>query len=238
MQEWHQLRLLDPRLRGHDNETSRTHEGSEMPSDIDPNSGFRLPLPKREELDDAGKRAYDRANTPGKTIVGLRGPAGIHLYSSKTVEAHNTINHYLRFGAGFDPKVREVAILTVAREMDSRFEWAAHEPEALKVGVPAAVIEVIKHRKPTQPLGELDAAIVEFGRQVLRDHEVSSAAFARLKALFAPAQLVDLVLLMGNYAGTAILLAAFDMQVAEGRPILPVPDDGRQRTDDGGRKTE
>ena len=53
-------------------------------------------------------------------------------------------------------------------------------------------------------------------------HKVDAAAFARLKALFEPEQLVDLVLLMGNYAGTAILLAAFDMQVAEGRPLLPV----------------
>src|SRR5271170_5414253 len=169
-----------------------------MPSDIDPNSGFRLPLPKREDLDETGKRAYDRANTPGKTIVGLRGPAGIHLYSTKTVEAHNTINHYLRFDAGFDPKVREVAILTVAREMDSRFEWAAHEPEALKVGVPAAVIDIIKYRKSTDGLSEMDAAIIEFGRQVLHAHKVAPAAFARLKALFKPGQLVDLVLLMGN----------------------------------------
>ena len=50
----------------------------------------------------------------------------------------------------------------------------------------------------------------------------SSAAFARLKALFEPAQLVDLVMLMGNYAGTAILLAALDMQVPDGKPMLPV----------------
>jgi 4-carboxymuconolactone decarboxylase len=194
-----------------------------MPSDIDPQSGFRLPLPKREDLDDVGKLAYDRANTPGKTIVGLRGPAGIHLYSTKTVEAHNSINRYLRHEAGFDPKVREVAILTVAREMDSRFEWAAHEPEALSVGVTQEVIDVIKYRKSSDGLSELDAAIIEFGRQALRDHKISSAAFARLKALFEPRQLVDLVLLMGNYAGTAILLAAMDMQVAEGRPLLPVP---------------
>ncbi len=194
-----------------------------MPSDIDPNSGFRLPLLKREDLDDAGKRAYDRANTPGKTIVGLRGPAGIHLYSSRTADAHTTINGYLRHEAGFDPTVREVAILTVAREMDSQFEWAAHEPEALKVGVPPAVVDAIKHRKGTQGLSETDAAIIEFGRELFRSHKVTSAAFARLKALFAPEQLVDLVLLMGDYAGTAILLAAFDMQVAEGRPLLPVP---------------
>src|ERR1700688_5171273 len=75
------------------NQTSNT--GSTMPSDIDPNSGFRLPLPQREDLDDVGKRAYDRANTPGKTIVGLRGPAGIHLYSTKTVEPRNAVNQYL-----------------------------------------------------------------------------------------------------------------------------------------------
>ena len=182
-----------------------------------------MPLPRREDLDDAGKRAYDRANTPGKTIVGLRGPAGIHLYSTKTVEAHTTINQYLRFAAGLEPKLREVAILTVAREMDSRFEWAAHEPEALKVGVAPEIIDVIKRRKSTQGFDETDAAIIEFGRQIFRDHKVTSAAFARMRALFEPAKLVDLVLLMGNYAGTAALLAAFDMQVPDGKPVLPTP---------------
>ena len=197
---------------------------SEMPpSDIDPQSGFRLPLPKREDLDEVGKRAYDHANTPGKTIVGLRGPAGIHLYSTGTVEAHNTMNSYLRFQAGFDPKVREVAILAVAREMDSRFEWAAHEGEALRVGVPADVIDVIKRRLSTQGLDEIYAAIIELGRQVLGDHKVTSAAFARVKALFEPTKLVQLVMLMGTYASTAVLLAAFDMQVPDGKPMLPVP---------------
>jgi 4-carboxymuconolactone decarboxylase len=193
-----------------------------MPADIDPQSGFRLPLPKREDLDEAGKRAFDRASTPGKTIVGLRGPSGIHLYSPQTVDAHNVMNQYLRFQC-FDAKTREVAILTVAREMDSRFEWAAHEPEALKEGVPAQVIDAIKYRKSTQGLDEKDAAIIEFGRQILRDHKVTPEVFARVKALFAPNRLVELVLLMGNYASTATLLCAFDMQVPDGKPLLPVP---------------
>jgi 4-carboxymuconolactone decarboxylase len=192
-----------------------------MPSDIDPQSGFRLPLPKREDLDEAGKRAFDRASTPGKTIVGLRGPSGIHLYSPQTVDAHNVMNQYLRFQC-FDAKTREVAILTVAREMDSRFEWAAHEPQALKEGVAAQVIDAIKYRKSTQGLDEKDAAIIEFGRQILRNHKVTPEAFARVKALFAPNRLVELVLLMGNYASTATLLCAFDMQVPEGKPLLPV----------------
>jgi 4-carboxymuconolactone decarboxylase len=192
------------------------------PSDIDPQSGFRLPLLKRDDLDEAGKRAFDRAMTPGKTIVGLRGPAGIHLYSSGTVDAHNALNSYLRYQAGFDPKIREVAILSVAREMDSQFEWAAHEPEALQVGVPADVVEIIKHRKSTQGIDETYAAIIELGRQAVGKHKVTSDAFARVKALFEPTKLVQLVMLMGAYASTAVLLTTFDMQVPEGKPKLPV----------------
>jgi 4-carboxymuconolactone decarboxylase len=203
---------------------STSNTRSTMPSDIDPQSGFRLPLPKREDLDDAGKRGYDRANTPGKTIVGLRGPGGIGLYSTKTIEARNAVNRYLRYEAGFDPKVREISILTVAREMNSQFEWAAHEPEALKEGVSPQVIAVIKNRGSTEGLAETDAAIIEFGRQIFRDHKVSSAAYARMRALFEPTKLVELVLLMGTYSSTAVLLTAFDMQLPEGqKPLLPLP---------------
>ena len=144
-----------------------------MPSDIDPKSGFRLPLPKREDLDDVGKRAYDRAAAPGKSLVGLRGPGGITLYSTKTVEARAQFSNHLRFDV-FPANIREVAILAVAREMDSQFEWAAHEPEALKEGVPADVVDVIKHRKSTQGLDETYAAIIELGRQTFGDHKVTS----------------------------------------------------------------
>ena len=58
--------------------------GPIMPSDIDPRSGMRLPLPKREDLDEAGQKAYDRGNAPGGTIAGLQGPAGVQLFRPKT----------------------------------------------------------------------------------------------------------------------------------------------------------
>jgi 4-carboxymuconolactone decarboxylase len=195
-----------------------------MPSDIDPQSGFRLPLPKREDLDESGKKAYDRATAPGATIAGLQGPAGIQLFTPKIAAQMSAINKYLRYEAGLTPRVREIAILTTAREMDSQFEWVAHEPEALNEGVEPRVIDVIKHRKSTAGLDETDALIIELGRQLWRDHKVTSDTFARLKALFGPNKLVDLVLLMGNYAGTAALLTAVDMQLhADKKPLLPVP---------------
>jgi 4-carboxymuconolactone decarboxylase len=195
-----------------------------MPSDIDPKSGFRLPLPKLEDLDESGRKAYERATAPGATIAGLQGPAGVQLFSPKTAAHVAALNRYLRFEAGFTPHVREVAILTTAREMDSQFEWVAHEPEALKEGVPQSVIDVIKYRRSTDGLDETDALVIELGRQLWRDHKVKSETFAKLKDIFGPTKLIELVMLMGNYAGTAALLAAVDMQLHAGKkPLLPIP---------------
>jgi 4-carboxymuconolactone decarboxylase len=213
--------LAPPHAHAQTNQTITVE--NKMPSDIDPQSGFRLPLPKREDLDEVGQRAYDRAATPGKSLVGLRGPGGITLYSTKTVESRAQFGNYLRFDV-FPPNIREVAILAVAREMDSQFEWAAHEPEALKENVPTDVVDVIKHRKSTAGLDETYAAIIELGRQTFGDHKVTPECFARVKKLFPPQKLVELVMLMGNYAATAALLTAFDMQLPDGqKPLLPVP---------------
>jgi 4-carboxymuconolactone decarboxylase len=195
-----------------------------MPTDIDPQSGFRLPIPKREDLDEAGRKTYDRGTTPGATIAGLQGPAGIQLYTPKAAPHLTALNRYLRFEAGFTPHLREVAILATAREMDSQFEWVAHEPEALKEGVPQTVIDAIKFRRSTEGLDETDATVIELARQIWRDHKVTSELFAKAKGLFGPHKLMDLVLLMGNYAGTAALLATVDMQLHDGKkPLLPIP---------------
>jgi 4-carboxymuconolactone decarboxylase len=197
---------------------------TQMPSDIDPRSGFRLPLLKREDLDETARQTYDEAATPGTSLAGLHGPAGVQLYSPKTTRLLRALNRYLRFEAGFSPRIREIAILATAREMDSQFEWVAHEPEALKQGVPQAVIDVIKFRKDTAGLDETDAIVIELGRELWRDHKVTPGTFAKVKALFGPHKLVDLVLLMGNYAGTAAMLAAVDMQLPKGKqPLLPIP---------------
>jgi 4-carboxymuconolactone decarboxylase len=195
-----------------------------MPSDIDPESGCRLPLLKREDLDEAARKHYDLAVTPaGRSLVGLRGPAGLRLYSPKSLEHAQGLNRYLRFEAGFTPAVREVAILATAREMDSQFEWAAHEREALKEGVTPAVVDIIKHRKSTAGLSETEQVVIELGRQIFRDHKVTPDLYARAKAVFGEHTLVDLVLLMGTYSSTAALLCAFDMQLPPGQaPLLPV----------------
>jgi 4-carboxymuconolactone decarboxylase len=194
------------------------------PDDVDPDSGFRLPIPRRESLDEAAQRAYDRLVDPkGGTIKGLRGPGGIQLYSATVADLGHPLNQYLRFGSGLGGRVRELAILTTARECDSQFEWAAHESEALREGVSQQIIDLIKHRGSTAGLAEPDAIVIDLGRAAFGARKVDSATFARALKQFGAKGLVDLVALMGNYAATAALLTTFDMQLPPGQPpLLPI----------------
>jgi 4-carboxymuconolactone decarboxylase len=196
------------------------------PSDIHADSGNRLPLVKRDSLDPTGQKTYDQLNSPsGGSLAGLRGPGGIMLYSPKVSELNSALNRYLRSPeTGFDGHVRELAILVTAREFNSQFEWAAHESVALKEGVPPATVDVVKHRKSLRGVPEADAVVVQLGREIYRNKKVSAATYARAVKQFGPQRLINLVSLMGNYSGTAALLATFDMQLPPGqKPLLPMP---------------
>ena len=198
----------------------------EIPKDVDPNSGFRLPLPKRENMDEYGKKVMDKFVDPGaRLLAGLRGPSGIRLYSPKVADMEYEVSQYLRYQSGLSGAVRELAILTTAREMDSPFEWAAHEQQGLKEGLSPSVIDVVRYRKELEGLPETEAVVIQLGRQIFGKNKVDSETFAHALKIFGPKHMVDLVTLMGYYSSVAALLCAFDMQLDEQQRkyVLPIP---------------
>jgi 4-carboxymuconolactone decarboxylase len=195
------------------------------PPDIVPESGCRLPLPDRTALDHEGKAMYDRmANFENGAIMGLRGPSALTLHSPSVTKLSLPLNNYLRFETDFSGAVRELVILVAAREMDSRFEWAAHEPQAVKEGVAQRTIDAIKFRKSTKELPDEHALIIDYGRQVLQNHRVTPEIFFRLEAAYGSKGVVDLATLLGNYLTLAVLVVTVDAQVPpDDLEELPIP---------------
>lgn len=194
-----------------------------LPSDVHPESRNRLPLVRREDLDDAGKAIFDRATSDARSLAGMQGPGGIRLHDPRLGAASSALNRYLRFDAGLDRRLAELAILTTARELDSQFEWDAHAAVAVREGVSPDAVAIVRDRKPLAGLGEREAAIVALAREAVGRHRVAPATFASALRLFGPKQLVDYVALIGDYASTAILLTTFDQQLPPGHvPALPV----------------
>ena len=193
-------------------------------NDIHADSGCRLPLVRREDLDEAGRKVFDHHTAPGSdSLAGLQGPGGVRLHSPKLSALLRPVSKYLRFDTGLSNSSREIAIMVTARLMDSRFEWAAHEPEGLRQGVPQSTIDVIKFHKPTTGLPEEAAIIIDLAREAMVKHSVSQATYQRAIKQFGAKQLVDLLGLMGNYMATATLLCVFDNQPPPDAPKLPIP---------------
>ncbi len=197
---------------------------SKFPPDVYDDSGFRLPLPKREELEEEAKEIFDHFMDPdGGTYVGIRGPGGIRLHSPKLSKLTQEINYYLRHESGISKRVRELVILATARELNHQFEWTAHEPAALKVGISQEIVDLIKFRKPTDDLEETDAVAIRLGRQLIGDRKLTSDTFASAHQIFGTRMLIDIVSVIGSYAATGALLTAFDIQLHPGKePLLPV----------------
>ena len=195
-----------------------------LPRDVHPESLSRLPLLARGELDEHGRQLYDTVVGPqSRTLMGLRGPSGIWLHSPKLAGYLRAANQYLRFETGLDRRLTELAILVTAREVDNQFEWTAHEPAALAEGLPPRIIDVVKRRKPTSGLGQKEALIVGFGRELFRTRRLRSRTYARAVELFGRRGVLELAALMGNYAATAIVLDVVDQQLQpQQTPLLPV----------------
>jgi 4-carboxymuconolactone decarboxylase len=194
-----------------------------LPADIDPESRSRMKLPRREDLPEEFREIHDHFTDPsGSSYVGLRGPGGLRLHSPQLAQAMQEVNHYIRYEAGIDPRLRELVVICTARGMDSQFEWTAHELEALKQGIPESTIDAVKHRGPLADVPADDALVIQFVRELVEDRQVSSATYAKIRDMFGERLLVDIVGLIGNYAATAVLLCAFDMHLHPGKkPLLP-----------------
>ena len=210
--------------QGHKPVETVPERSTTLPADVYPESRSRLPLVKREDLDETGQKAYDAIVDPNSRLKAqLIGPAGIWLNVPELSPHIREINWFLRNRFPLDPKLTELIILTTARESDAQIEWAAHEPAALKAGLSQNVVDIVKYRQPIQNVEPQEAAIIQFARELLGDNHLSSETYAEALKHFGQRNLVMMVLLMANYSQTAIILHAFDQQLRPNlTPLLPV----------------
>jgi len=196
----------------------------EFPDDVYPESCSRLPVPKREDLPEFAQQMFDYFHTPDSgTYAGIRGPGCPRLYSPELLRLSIPVSRYVRYESGMPDDVRELAILVTGRAFDSQFEWTAHEPAALKVGVPKSTVDIVRDRLPTDGLPEAHDVVISLGRCVWEDRKpVSKELYKRAIDLWGPKLLMDILWLMGNYAWTSAIIATFNIQVhPEKEPLLP-----------------
>lgn len=149
------------------------------------------------------------------------GPFAVLMNSPEVAGRAAHLGAYIRYESVLSDADRELAICTTSREWDCSYEWSAHAPLALEAGVRQEAMDIVANRGPLESLTEDEAAIVRYGRELLRDRRVSDATFKAAHDRLGDKGVAELTATFGYYSMLACALNSFEVEQAPGTPRLP-----------------
>jgi AhpD family alkylhydroperoxidase len=128
------------------------------------------------------------------------------------VEAVLTFNKHLLLNSTVPPRLRELAIIRVARRRNCAYEAAHHARWAGKLGLSEAEIEDAAEGKAADGL---EAAVLAAVDELDVDSNVSDQTWATLSAHLDERQRMDLVFTIGCYCMLAMAFNTFGVMLEE-----------------------
>ena len=167
-------------------------------------AGGRFAPPTWEQLTPEQRTMIEHVLAGPRNSLG--GPFNVLLRSPEMGDKLQDFGASMRFLTSIPAQLRELAILIAARHWTQQYEWQAHSRAAAQAGLDAAIIEAIAAGRRPESLSPEEAAVYDFGTELLTTHEVSDSTFAAAKNMFGERGVVDLIALMGYYQTVAMLL--------------------------------
>jgi 4-carboxymuconolactone decarboxylase len=180
----------------------------------------RIPLIEtKESLAPEHQGIYDAI---AKSRGEVRGcfPALLHV---PTIADHTaSLGGYLRFGGLLDPKVRALAAMTAARELDCIHEWAAGVRNAERNCISPETLRAVHLRRSTAGLPHDEAEIVDYVRTLLHSHRVDEQALQSMLTRLSLAGLVEVTATIGYYSMISCTLNAFELSSSPNPKDFPI----------------
>ena len=195
-----------------------------LPPDIHPVTLSRMPPINRAELDAEGQKALDARATPPTPAPG---PGHVTVWSPRATEGLGLIGRALGVPRGdtfpLGPRLYQLIVLITAREIDQQYEWSAHEPAGLRVGLEQSVIDVVKYDRDVTGLAAKDALVIRYFRALMREHKVSSELWAGMVKEFGRQRTIDMMMLMADYFTVGTMMNAVDQHLPPDRKAMLPP---------------
>jgi 4-carboxymuconolactone decarboxylase len=167
-------------------------------------SGERLPAIPAEKQTPAQKRVVAAMLSGSRRDV--RGPYIPMLRSPHMLDRAQRLGEYLRFRSVVPKKLRELAILATARHWHQSYEWHAHAKVATEAGLSEQIIDTLALEWDGAGLPPDERTVLQFCRELHRDHAVSDPTYAQAKSLLGEEGVVELCGICGYYAMLAMVM--------------------------------
>jgi 4-carboxymuconolactone decarboxylase len=151
----------------------------------------------------------------------IQGPFTMFLHCPELAGRVAHLGAFVRFEGSLDMRARVIAAMTVAREFEAVYVWGAQTGSARRQGVPEATITAIRENH-SRGIPPDDAEIVDFTRQLLRDHRIDEAKAASLRKRFGDEGFIELTGAIGYYSMLAMTVNACELEAAPNAEVLQV----------------
>jgi 4-carboxymuconolactone decarboxylase len=126
-------------------------------------------------------------------------PLNVLIRSAGLGDIVARISEHFRTQKTLPERMKQLAIVLVARHWTSQYPWTAHYPRERDAGISAAVLDQIAAGRRPAGLQADEAAVYDFCSSLLEDKTVSDACFAAVRDRYGEAGIADLIGLMGYY---------------------------------------
>ena len=179
----------------------------------------------------------DPADAPDNVREALDNLPPLNIFRT-LAHAETAFRPLLRFGAAvlgrmqLDPVVRELAILTVAKEAEAEYEWVQHVEIGKAVGVTDEQIAALAEsgscapegaderiRRAAEAADPFDApqqAAIELAAAVVRGPHISDDLYECVRAQFSEREIVELLVAIGDYLMLARVMTILEIDVDKG----------------------
>jgi 4-carboxymuconolactone decarboxylase len=178
----------------------------------------------------------DPARTPEKVREALENLPPLNIFRT-LAHAETAFRPFLRLGGAvlgemaLDPIVRELAILTVAKEAEAEYEWVQHVAIGSAVGVTDEQIKALAEADSCSTEGadariaaaadgsgvfnSAQQAAVELAAAVVRGPHISDDLYDCIRAQFSDREIVELLIAIGDYLMLARLMTILEIDLDE-----------------------
>jgi len=146
----------------------------------------------------------------------VMGPFTMFMHCSPLAERVMRLGAYVRFEGKLDHRVRVLAAMVAARELDAVYVWGAQTGQARKQGVPESTITAIRE-KHSRGVPAEDAQIIDFTRDLIRKHRADVKA---LRQRFGDEQFIEFTGTIGYYCMLAMTVNACELEARPGAEVL------------------
>ena len=174
----------------------------------------RLPYLTRDDLPEADRFVWD-------DFVRVRGTQPGHIHRI-IANAPNLLRRFvdlaneLRNGTQLDPKLRELALLTVGRLTGADYEFVHHWNMALRLGVKREQLDQLAQFESTAEFNQEERAVMRYAVEATTNVRVSDSTFEELRRFLDNRRIVELIMNVAMYNAVARVIVPCGVELEPG----------------------